>query len=96
MIIIDGEVYKFAKADLNRIILKSGLPMRLHQQLRKLRNLDSNSGKTVVGKVIRRCLSTTKKAKAVETSRLYAYYAKKGNVSVGNQKSYNPQKIGNC
>ena len=96
VITIDGEIYKFGKADLNRITLESGLPTRLHQQLRKLRNLDSNSGKTVVGKVIRRRLPTTKDAKAVETSKLDIHYAKKGEVPVGNQKSYKPKKIGNC
>ena len=29
-------------------------------------------------------------------SKLDAYYAKKGDVPVGNQKSYKPKKIGNC
>ncbi len=33
---VNGETYKFGKADLDRVTQSSGLPTRLHQQVRRL------------------------------------------------------------
>ncbi len=89
---IDGELYKYGKADLNRITISSGLPTRLHQQVRKLRDLYPD--KQVVGTVLEEGYESTSKAKSAETARLDAHYESTGEVPEGNKKSYKPK--GKC
>ncbi|WP_367420200.1 RHS repeat domain-containing protein [Snodgrassella alvi] len=88
---IDGELYKYGKADLNRITKSSGQPTRLHQQIEKLRKL--HPGKDVRGNVIEKGFPTTKAAKAVETLKIDEHYTKTGKIPVGNQKSYKPKGL---
>lgn len=88
-ITIDGELYKIGKADLERITKSSGLPTRLHQQLRQLRKLYPKSKINGViiedlGKV------TTKVAKTSETNYLQKYFNQIGNIPLGNVKSFKP------
>ncbi|KMK52218.1 hypothetical protein RO21_02040, partial [[Actinobacillus] muris] len=85
---INGEVYKYGKADLNRVTKSSGLPTRLHQQVRKLGNLYGKQN--VEPRVIEKGLKTTELAKQMETSKLDSFYRKYGKVPLGNQKSYKP------
>jgi hypothetical protein len=86
---IDGEVYKYGKADLGRVTQSSGDPTRLHQQLRKLR--DTHSG-DVKGKVINDLgVTTTAQAKQVEKATIQNHYNVNKNVPPGNQKSFKPE-----
>jgi hypothetical protein len=86
---VNGKLHKIGKADLGRVTQSSGLPTRLHQQLRKLRQAfgeENVSGRVVddLGTV------TTAEAKAAETARLRAVYESTGEVPPGNQQSFNP------
>src|SRR5690606_38992104 len=47
---VNGSIYKIGKADLGRVTLSSGLPTRLHQQLRLLRKVFGQEN--VVGSVV--------------------------------------------
>ncbi|MBT1699246.1 hypothetical protein KK083_20280 [Fulvivirgaceae bacterium PWU4] len=86
---IDKELYKIGKADLNRTTASTGLPTRLHQQLRKLQAL--NAKKAVEGKVVKDLgNTTTKKAKKAETAELQKEFDKTGKVPDGNKKSFKP------
>ncbi|ECA8972391.1 RHS repeat-associated core domain-containing protein [Salmonella enterica subsp. enterica serovar Omuna] len=89
---IDGELYKYGKADLNRVTQSSGLPTRLHQQVRKLQEMYPD--KQVVGTVLESGHETTSLAKAAETARLDAHYKSTGQIPDGNKKSYKPK--GKC
>ena len=71
---IDGELYKYGKADMNRVTKSSGNPTRLHQQVEKLERL--NPGKTIKGTVLESGISTTQAAKTIETAKLDAHYKK--------------------
>ncbi len=86
---VGGDLHKIGKADLNRVTQSSGLPTRLHQQVRKL---EQAAGKgNVVGEVVEDLGETTSaQAKAAETARLRAYYEKTGKVPPGNQRSFKP------
>jgi hypothetical protein len=90
---IDGETYKYGKADLGRVT-KAGFdskpqPTRLHQQVRKLREL--NPTKKVTGEVIIDLrVTTTKQAKKVETDTIQSHYAATHVVPEGNRKSFKP------
>ncbi|MBK6683456.1 MAG: hypothetical protein IPG45_03215 [Deltaproteobacteria bacterium] len=86
---VDGELFKIGKADLNRVTRRTGLPTRLHQQLRKL---EKAYGKNrVTGHVVEELGKvTTAQAKAAETARLRALYNETGKVPKGNQKSFKP------
>jgi hypothetical protein len=67
---IDGTLHKIGKADLDRITQSSGLPTRLHQQIRKLTK--SNPDSVVTGEVIEVLPnSTSSAAKSVETRLLH-------------------------
>jgi RHS repeat-associated protein len=84
---IDGEVYKFGKADLNRVTQSSGLPTRLHQQVRRLKEINLSS--IVEGDVIHRLPnSTTRQAKAVENSIIQSFFDRNGIVPLGNTRSF--------
>jgi RHS repeat-associated protein len=87
-IIMDGQVYKYGKADLGRITQSSGLPTRLHQQLVKLQELNPNS--RVFGRVIDDLGNvTTKQAKIVEKAYLdFFYKTNNKSIPLGNIKSY--------
>ncbi|MFO0579805.1 MAG: RHS repeat-associated core domain-containing protein [Polyangia bacterium] len=93
-IFVNGELYKYGKTDMSRVTQETGLPTRLHQQLRKLK--DIYGAKNVNGRVIESGFKTTADAKAVETSKLDAFYRENnGKVPEGNKRSYKP-KQGGC
>lgn len=88
---VNGALYKIGKADLNRVTQSSGLPTRLHQQVRKLREQygDFNvSGQVVelLGNV------STQEAKLAESARIQRYFDQTRTVPVGNVKSFVPQQ----
>ncbi|WP_306354299.1 RHS repeat domain-containing protein, partial [Flavobacterium sp. '19STA2R22 D10 B1'] len=89
---IDGVLHKIGKADLGRVTQSTGLPTRLHQQLRILREKPENIGKRITGEVVEDLgMTTTAKAKGIETDRLQAHYDKTGEVLDGNKKSFKPK-----
>jgi RHS repeat-associated protein len=90
---VNGELYKFGKADLGRVTESSGQPTRLHQQLRKLGEIHGEEN--VRGQVIESGHETTAKAKVAETTRLQEHFEKTGQVPEGNKKSFKP-KSGGC
>jgi hypothetical protein len=70
---IGNTLHKIGKADANRITKSSGLPTRIHQQVRKLQQQNPNS--IVRAKVVRTVRNTTtQEAKRVETSYLQRVY----------------------
>lgn len=86
----DGQLYKYGKADLGRITQSSGRPTRLHQQLRKLRDLYPNS--EITGDVIDNLGKvTTNTAKGAENAYLNFYYKTTGIIPEGNLKSFFPR-----
>ena len=85
---INGELYKYGKADLNRVTKSSGLPTRLHQQVRQLQKIHGKDN--VIGVVIQKGIDTTELAKKAETAKLDNFYRNTGKVPIGNQKSYKP------
>lgn len=89
---VQGELYKYGKADLGRVTQSSGLPTRLHQQVRKLQ--DIHGKENVTGTVIERGHPTTAAAKAAETARLEDHFRTTGEVPEGNRKSFKPK--GGC
>jgi RHS repeat-associated protein len=90
-ITIDGNLFKYGKADLDRVTQSSGDPTRLHQQLRKLR--EQNPDADVEGKVILKGFKSTDDAKAAETAKLDEHYEKTGGeIPEGNKKSYKGPK----
>lgn len=89
-IMVNGKLYKVGKADMDRVTQSSGLPTRLHQQLRKL---EEQYG---VGKVQGQIVDplgqvTTADAKAAETARLQKVYEETQEVPEGNRKSFKPK-----
>ena len=85
-----GNSFKIGKADLARVTQSSGLPTRLHQQLRKLRTIFGAD--SVVGRVVENLgTTTTLDAKLAETARLQRYYDKFRWVPLGNWKSFKPR-----
>jgi RHS repeat-associated protein len=89
---VNGELYKFGKADLGRVTQSSGQPTRLHQQLRKLEEIHGEGN--VKGTVIESGYETTAKAKVAETARLQDHFNKTGEIPDGNKKSFKPKKGG--
>jgi hypothetical protein len=88
---VNGTLNKVGKADLNRVTQSSGLPTRLHQQVRKLEKQHGIGN--VRGEVVEELGSTTTRAaKAAETARLQRIYDKTGAVPKGNEKSFKPKK----
>ncbi|WP_010504044.1 RHS repeat domain-containing protein [Paenibacillus elgii] len=87
---IKGELHKYGKADLSRVTQETGLPTRLHQQVRKLKEIFGR--KNVIGEVIEKGYETTKKAKAAETAKLNEYYEQTGKVPEGNRRSFKPKE----
>ena len=86
---INGSIYKFGKADLGRVTKSSGLPTRLHQQVRKLEKVFGKGN--VVGKVVDKLgRITTAAAKKAEHARILDSFKKTGFVPLGNWKSFKP------
>jgi hypothetical protein len=79
---INGALYKIGKADMGRVTQSSGLPTRLHQQLRKLGEFFGTENVshtlTSLGEV------TTQNAKLAETARLQMVFEQTGFVLIGN------------
>jgi len=74
---------------MNRVTQSSGLPTRLHQQVRKL---EKTHGKgNVAGQVVDDLgRTTTRAAKAAENARIKSIVDQTGIVPPGNIKSYKP------
>jgi RHS repeat-associated protein len=87
---INDKLHKIGKADLGRTTQSSGLPTRLHQQVRKLEKIHGKGN--VTGVVVEDLgITTTKAAKAAETARLQAHYDKTKEILKGNEKSFKPK-----
>lgn len=86
----DGKLHKIGKADLDPVTQSSGLPTRLHTQVRKLR--EKNPDAKVEGFVVETGYGTTRDAKAAETKRLQDYHEVTGEIPLDNQKSFKPPK----
>jgi RHS repeat-associated protein len=85
---VNGELHKVGKADLSRVTKSSGLPTRVHQQVRKLKQ---THGEDVGGRVVEKLgQTTTGAAKAAETARLQAIHKATGKVPPGNARSFKP------
>jgi hypothetical protein len=84
---INGALYKFGEADLGRITQSSGLPTRLHQQIRKLERYFGKGN--VIGKVVEDLgRVTTATAKAAEHARILENFKDTGFILIGNWKSF--------
>jgi hypothetical protein len=88
---IGDELHKIGKADLTRVTQSSGLPTRLHAQLRKLGKMFG--AENVKGEVVETLgETTTEAAKAAETARIQRVVDETGSVPPGNQKSFKVKK----
>ncbi len=86
---VNGSLYKIGKADCNRVTQSSGLPTRLHQQIRKLEEVFGKDN--VNGQVVQSLgETTTAQAKAAENAHVRTYFEQNGTVPPGNQKSFKP------
>lgn len=86
---IYGELNKVGKADLGRVTKSTGLPTRLHAQVRKLEKIHGKG--SVQGQVVENLgQTTTAAAKAAEHARIKASVDRTGTVPPGNEKSYKP------
>jgi RHS repeat-associated protein len=83
---VNGETYKFGKADLDRVTQSSGLPTRLHQQVRRL----SKTYDDVRPEIVDLGYITTQQAKQAERAALQRYYETTRRIPPGNQKSFRP------
>jgi hypothetical protein len=86
---IKGSLYKVGKADMNRVTQSSGLPTRLHQQVRKLSEIFGARNVTYALQPLGR--TTTRLAKVAENNRLQTIYDQTGVIPPGNIKSFVPQ-----
>jgi RHS repeat-associated protein len=78
---------KVGKADLNRVTQSSGLPTRVHQQVRKLEKIHGQGN--VKGTVVEDLgETTTAAAKAAENARIKRIVDETGQVPPGNVKSF--------
>lgn len=85
---IGGQIWKVGKADLKRITQSTGLPTRIHQQLRKL---GEKYGKAAVDHTLKDLgRTTTAEAKAAEKATLQKIFEDTRKVPPGNQKSFKP------
>jgi hypothetical protein len=84
---VNGVLHKVGKAHLDRITLSSGLPTRLHQQVRKLREIFGRDN--VVGRVVEDLGEvSTEVAKQAENTRILNKLQETGFVPLGNWKSF--------
>jgi hypothetical protein len=88
-IYVNGALYKVGKADLDRITQSSGLPTRVHQQVRKLTEI-FGEGNVTPGEIIPLGRTTTAAAKLAETARIQGEMAASGFIPIGNLKSFRP------
>ncbi|NUQ22935.1 MAG: hypothetical protein HUU34_03210 [Saprospiraceae bacterium] len=84
---IGKKLFKVGRADGDRVTSSTGLPTRLHQQVRKLRKDHSD----VEGVVVEKGLESTKSAKSAEASLLQKIFGKTGKIPDGNKKSFKPK-----
>jgi RHS repeat-associated protein len=89
---VNGQLYKFGKADLSRITQTTGLPTRIHQQIRKLKEIHGKDNVKHV--ILTENHPTTQSAKTIETQHIQDHFNKTGVVPPGNEKSFKPQKTG--
>jgi hypothetical protein len=86
---INGALHKVGKADMGRVTQSTGLPTRLHQQLRKLGEIFGRENVshtlTPLGNV------TSAQAKLAETARLQQIFDQTGFILIGNWKSFRPR-----
>ncbi len=88
-IMLDGKIYKVGKADYDRITLSSGLPTRIHQQIRILDKIFTPE--RISHKILRILIGvSTLEAKTFEKKVLKMIYLQKGEVPTGNSKSFKP------
>ena len=89
---VNGTLHKVGKADLVRVTKSSGLPTRLHQQVRKL---EKTHGKgNVQGQVAENLgQTTTRAAKAAENARIKSFVDRTGSAPIGNEKSYSHESV---
>ncbi len=88
-ILMDGKVYKVGKADFDRITLSTGIPTRIHQQIRIL------STKYIKKRIEHEILEiligvSTIDAKRLEKKVLKKFYDTDGEIPDGNKKSFKP------
>lgn len=84
---VNGALYKIGKSDLGRITKSSGLPTRLHQQVRKLERIFGRVN--VSGRVVEDLgQTTTLLAKQAEYARIFNSFKTTGFVPLGNWKSF--------
>ena len=81
---VNGETYKFGKADLDRVTQSSGLPTRVHQQVRRL----SKTYDDVRPEIVDLGYITAQQAKQAERAALQRYYETTRRIPPGNQKSF--------
>jgi RHS repeat-associated protein len=87
---VDGQTHKFGKADLDRVTQSTGLPTRIHQQVRKLE--EANPGAQVRPRIVNDLGNvTTAQAKKVEKATLQNYYDTYRHVPPGNSRSFKPE-----
>ena len=86
---VKGNLRKVGKADLGRKTKSSGLPTRVHQQVRKLR--ETYGKNNVTFRITDLGRTTTRQAKLAETARLQRYFDRTGLVPWGNRRSFFPQ-----
>ncbi len=86
-ILVNGQLFKIGKADLARKTLSSGLPTRLHQQVRKLEAVFGKGN--VVGRVVDNLgFVTTEAAKVAEHAKILENFKTTGMLLIGNWKSF--------
>jgi hypothetical protein len=84
---VNGALHKIGKAHLGRITSATGLPTRLHQQIRKLQDIFGRDN--VIGQVVEDLGNTTTlSAKLAERARILQAFKDAGFVPLGNWKSF--------
>ena len=88
-ILFDGKIYKVGKADFDRITQSTGIPTRIHQQMRILRKMYKRKQITHVISELLFGVSTLD-AKLMEKKVLRFVYEQTREEPDGNQKSFKP------
>jgi len=90
-ITIFGKVFKFGKADLDRVTQTSGEPTRIHQQKRELKK--TNDPDEVTHELVFKLQNTISKiAKQVEKQVIQQFFEQTGEIPEGNKKSFKPKQ----
>lgn len=88
-ILIDDRVYKVGKADFDRITVSTGIPTRIHQQIRILSK--TYRPKEITHVILEMLLGvSTLDAKRLEKKFLRMTFEEDKEVPVGNKKSFKP------